>query len=79
MVNEKRIFSIKKNFYNYSIIFILGIFKNNQAQVDEYIAALNPLLRQTTEGNFISENIFKKLTPVQYLIIRVHLLRTSVH
>ncbi|CAF5186286.1 unnamed protein product, partial [Rotaria sp. Silwood1] len=26
------------------------IFKNNQAQVDEYLNALNPLLRRTTEG-----------------------------
>ena len=30
--------------------FSTGIFKNNQAQVDEYLAALNPLLRRTTEG-----------------------------
>jgi hypothetical protein len=29
---------------------LLGIFKNNQAQVDEYLAVLNPLLRRTTEG-----------------------------
>lgn len=28
----------------------LGIFKGNQAQVDEYMAILNPLLRRTTEG-----------------------------
>ncbi|CAF4602349.1 unnamed protein product, partial [Rotaria magnacalcarata] len=26
------------------------IFKNNQTQVDEYLTALNPLLRRTTEG-----------------------------
>ncbi|CAF4407808.1 unnamed protein product, partial [Adineta steineri] len=26
------------------------IFKNNSAQVDEYLNALNPLLRRTTEG-----------------------------
>lgn len=28
-----------------------GIFKNNQAQVDEYLNVLNPILRRTTEGN----------------------------
>jgi hypothetical protein len=33
------------SYYDY-----LGIFKNNQAQVDEYLTALNPLLRRTTEG-----------------------------
>jgi len=42
-------------------MFILGIFKNNQAQVDEYLNVLNPLLRRTTEGNFISASIFKDL------------------
>jgi hypothetical protein len=30
--------------------YYLGVFKNNQAQVDEYLTALNPLLRRTTEG-----------------------------
>ncbi|CAF0813582.1 unnamed protein product [Adineta steineri] len=33
----------------YAVMIIDGIFKNNQAQVDEYMAALNPLLRHTTE------------------------------
>ena len=33
------------------LTFAIGIFKNNQAQVDEYLAVLNPLLRRTTEGN----------------------------
>lgn len=35
-----------------TLMFAVGIFKNNQAQVDEYLAALNPLLRRTTEGNW---------------------------
>lgn len=30
--------------------FSLGIFKNDQKQIDEYLSALNPLLRRTTEG-----------------------------
>jgi hypothetical protein len=47
----------------FALMIIDGIFKNNQAQVDEYLTALNPLLRRTTEGNFIFENIFKDLTP----------------
>lgn len=29
---------------------ILGIFKNDQTQVDKYLQMLNPLLRRTTEG-----------------------------
>ncbi|CAF0730666.1 unnamed protein product [Adineta ricciae] len=33
----------------FAVMIIDGIFKNNQAQVDEYLAALNPLLRRTTE------------------------------
>lgn len=33
-----------------SFNFHLGVFKNNLAQVDEYLNALNPLLRRTTEG-----------------------------
>jgi hypothetical protein len=37
--------TIAIHFHNY-----LGVFKNNQAQVDEYLTALNPLLRRTTEG-----------------------------
>ena len=44
--------------------FPLGIFKNNQAQVDEYLNALNPLLRRTTEGiinlNLNTKNAFIK-------------------
>ena len=32
-------------------LVILGIFKNDQAQVDKYLEMLNPLLRRTTEGN----------------------------
>ncbi|CAF4215472.1 unnamed protein product [Rotaria sp. Silwood2] len=33
----------------FALMIIDGIFKNNQAQVDEYLAVLNPLLRRTTE------------------------------
>jgi hypothetical protein len=44
--------------------FPSGIFKNNQAQVDEYLNALNPLLRRTTEGkinlNLNTKNAFIK-------------------
>jgi hypothetical protein len=36
---------------NEEVSFLSGIFKNNQAQVDEYMSVLNPLLRRTTEGN----------------------------
>ena len=32
-------------------LVILGIFKNDQAQVDKYLEMLNPLLRRTTEGS----------------------------
>ncbi|UJR33248.1 hypothetical protein I4U23_020703 [Adineta vaga] len=37
----------------FAVMVIDGIFKNNQAQVDEYLAALNPLLRRTTEGGMM--------------------------
>ncbi|CAF4990526.1 unnamed protein product, partial [Rotaria sp. Silwood1] len=33
----------------FAVMIIDGIFKNNQAQIDEYLAVLNPLLRRTTE------------------------------
>ncbi|CAF4249638.1 unnamed protein product, partial [Rotaria sordida] len=33
----------------FAVMVIDGIFKNNQAQVDEYLTVLNPLLRRTTE------------------------------
>ncbi|CAF1332030.1 unnamed protein product [Adineta steineri] len=33
----------------FALMAIDGIFKNNSAQVDEYLTALNPLLRRTTE------------------------------
>ncbi|CAF1192207.1 unnamed protein product [Rotaria sordida] len=33
----------------FAVMVIDGIFKNNQTQVDEYLHALNPLLRRTTE------------------------------
>jgi hypothetical protein len=33
-----------------NLFISLGIFKNKQSQVDEYLNALNPLLRRTTEG-----------------------------
>ncbi|CAF4607882.1 unnamed protein product [Rotaria socialis] len=34
----------------FALMAIDGIFKNNQVQVDEYLTALNPLLRRTTEA-----------------------------
>ncbi|CAF1066408.1 unnamed protein product [Rotaria sp. Silwood1] len=37
----------------FAVMIIDGIFKNNQAQVDEYLNALNPLLRRTTEGDMM--------------------------
>ena len=37
--------------YRSSYYIRSGIFKNNQAQIDEYMRQLNPLLRRTTEGN----------------------------
>jgi len=41
---------IKKKTIEIHLHNYLGVFKNNQAQVDEYLTALNPLLRRTTEG-----------------------------
>jgi len=43
--NLKTCIDIIMNFF-----ISLGIFKNKQSQVDEYLNALNPLLRRTTEG-----------------------------
>ncbi|CAF0750479.1 unnamed protein product [Rotaria sordida] len=37
----------------FALMIIDGIFKNNQAQVGEYLAVLNPLLRRTTEGEMM--------------------------
>lgn len=52
----------------FALMIIDGIFKNNQTQVDEYLNALNPLLRRTTEGNenstYIKEIFFTKLTAI---------------
>ncbi|UJR13940.1 hypothetical protein I4U23_000943 [Adineta vaga] len=33
----------------FAVMAIDGVFKNNQSQVDEYLAALSPILRRTTE------------------------------
>jgi hypothetical protein len=44
--------------------FSSGIFKNNQAQIDEYLTALNPLLRRTTEGK---QNVHYNSKPVARL------------
>ncbi|CAF2643856.1 unnamed protein product [Rotaria sp. Silwood2] len=38
----------------FAVMAIDGIFKNNQTQVDEYLNALNPLLRRTTEGDMMA-------------------------
>lgn len=39
-------------------LFSSGFFKNNQAQVEEYLTALTPLLRRTTtEGTYPDASI----------------------
>ena len=51
MVGERRLHSNDVHGCVSLSLFLTGIFKNNQAQVDEYMTALHPLLRRTTEGS----------------------------
>ena len=56
----------KSEYKNFIYDNYLGIFKNNQAQVDEYLTILNPLLRRTTEGNinpFLIKECFPEINP----------------
>ncbi|CAF1496940.1 unnamed protein product [Adineta ricciae] len=46
----------------FAVMAINGIFKNNQSQVDEYLAALNPLLKRTTEVTNNSSSSFRSFT-----------------
>ena len=61
MVNNESPLEIRECIWKPPLHY-LGVFKNNQSQIDEYLSALNPILRRTTEGkhywSFWNERFF---------------------
>ncbi|CAF1249097.1 unnamed protein product [Rotaria magnacalcarata] len=57
-----------------ALLLTVGIFKNNQAQVDEYLNVLNPLLRRTVEvrGRMSSTSANTECEPLKPREIMVH-------